>query len=238
MTLTVIGTGFGRTGTDSMREALNMLGFGPCHHMLEVNQNEEQKRLWRALARGENPGWDKLFAGYRSCVDWPSAHYWRELIQLYPDAKVLLTYRSPESWWESFEKTLLAGMAQSTDQASLGLALVRDQVFDGKPGDRAFAIARYQANVDAVKATVPAHRLLVHNLGDGWEPLCKHLGVAVPAQPYPARNSAEDFQRAILNRRGARLQLNRRRRAISSASAPNHGTSTCNRPSALAVCTL
>jgi hypothetical protein len=200
MTIQVIGTGFGRTGTDSMREALNMLGFGPCHHMLEVNGNEEQKRLWRALARGENPGWDVLFAGYNSCLDWPSAHYWRELVREYPDAKVLLTYRSPESWWESFEKTILAGIAQSTDQASLGLALVRDQVFDGKPGDRALAIARYVANVDAVRATVPKERLLVHNLGDGWEPLCAHLGVPVPAAPYPNRNAAAEFKRAILDK--------------------------------------
>lgn len=104
MGLKVIGTGYGRTGTDSLREALNMLGFGPCHHMLEVNASDEQKRLWRALARGENPGWDKLFAGYSACVDWPSAHYWRELVDVYPDAKVVLTYRSPESWWESLRK--------------------------------------------------------------------------------------------------------------------------------------
>jgi hypothetical protein len=98
---------------------------------------------------------------------------------VYPNAKVVLTYRSPESWWQSFENTILAGMAQSTDQESLGLAQVRDQVFSGKPGDKAHAIAIYQANVDAVKATVPKERLLVHNLGDGWEPLCKHLGVPV-----------------------------------------------------------
>lgn len=200
MTLRVIGTGFGRTGTDSMREALNMLGFGPCHHMVEVNANEEQKRLWRALARGENAGWDALFAGYTACVDWPSAHYWRELIDVYPEAKVLLTYRSPDSWWQSFEKTILAGMAQSTEPASLGLALIRDQVFSGKPGERALAIERYVANVDAVRTTVPKERLLVHNLGDGWEPLCAHLGVPVPAAPYPSRNATSDFRRAMLDK--------------------------------------
>ena len=198
MSLTVIGTGFGRTGTDSMREALDILGFGPCHHMLEVNRSAEQKRLWRAHARGDSPGWDRLFAGYSACVDWPSAHYWRELIQIYPHAKVLLTYRSPESWWESFAKTILEGIAHSTEPESLGIALVANQVFGGRPGDRAHAIAVYQANVDAVKATVPAHRLLVHNLGDGWEPLCRHLGVPVPAVPYPRRNSTTDFRRAIL----------------------------------------
>jgi len=198
MALKVIGTGFGRTGTDSMREALEILGFGPCHHMLEVNRSDEQKRLWRAHARGDSPGWEQLFAGYRSCVDWPSAHYWRELIQVYPDAKVLLTYRSPDSWWESFSKTIGEGIARSTEPESLGVALVANQVFGGKFADRAHAIAVYQANVDAVKATVPAHRLLVHNLGDGWDPLCKHLGVPVPAVPYPRRNSTTDFRRVIL----------------------------------------
>jgi hypothetical protein len=198
MSLKVIGTGFGRTGTDSMREALNILGLGPCHHMLEVNASDEQKRLWRARARGENAGWEVLFAGYNSCVDWPSAHYWRELIDAYPEAKVILTYRSPESWWASFEKTIVQGIAQSSDLASLGIALIRDQVFGGRPGDRAHALALYEANVAAVKATVPASRLLVHDLGDGWEPLCKHLGVPVPAAPYPSRNSTDDFKRAIL----------------------------------------
>ncbi len=198
MTLKAIGAGFGRTGTDSMREALDILGFGPCHHMLEVNGNEEQKRLWRALVQGAAPDWDKLFAGYSSCVDWPSAHYWRELIEVYPRAKIVLTYRSPESWWASFEKTIAAGIAASTDPASLGLALIRDKVFGGRPDDRAHAIAAYEANVRAVKALAPPARLLIHNLGDGWEPLCAHLGVAVPEQPYPSRNTTEQFRGAML----------------------------------------
>src|SRR3954469_19626019 len=121
MPIKVIGAGFGRTGTDSMREALDMLGFGPCHHMFEVNAHEEQKRLWRALVRGAAPDWEQLFAGYQSCVDWPSAYYWRELMTVYPKAKVILTYRTPESWWKSFEQTLLAGINASTDAESLGL---------------------------------------------------------------------------------------------------------------------
>jgi hypothetical protein len=198
MALKVIGTGFGRTGTDSMREALNLLGFGPCHHMLEVNASDDQKRLWRALAGGANPGWEALFAGFNSCLDWPSAHYWRELVELYPEAKVVLTYRSPESWWASFEKTILQGIAQSKEMESLGIVLVRDQVFGGRPGDRAHALALYEANVAAVKEKVPASRLLVHNLGDGWEPLCRHLGVPVPASPSPSRNATDDFRRTIL----------------------------------------
>jgi hypothetical protein len=106
MSLKVIGTGFGRTSTDSMREALDLLGFGPCHHMREVTDSETQKRLWRALVKGAAPNWDIIFEGYASCVDWPSAFYWRELIETYPEAKVILTSRSPQSQWESFEKTI------------------------------------------------------------------------------------------------------------------------------------
>ena len=198
MTLKVIGTGFGRTGTDSMREALGMLGFGPCHHMFEVNSNAEQKRLWRAFVQGTPTPWGQLFEGYSSCIDWPSAHYWPELVSTYPQARVILTWRSPESWWASFEKTIVEGLRQSTDPASLGLALIRDQVFGGRPGDRAHAVALYEANVKAVRETVPEERLLVHELGDGWEPLCAHLGVPVPSQPYPSRNTAGEFQDTML----------------------------------------
>ncbi len=194
MTLKVIGAGFGRTGTDSMREALNMLGLGPCHHMLEVNAREDQKQMWRALVKGEAIGWDRLFEGYTSCVDWPSAHYWRELAQFYPQAKVVLTHRSAESWWESFENTLVRAIQASTDPDSLGLALVRDKVFGGRPQDRAHAIAVYEENVRAVKAGIAPERLLVHAADDGWEPLCAFLGVPVPTQPYPSRNSTEQFK--------------------------------------------
>ncbi len=198
MTIEVFGAGFGRTGTDSLREALNMLGLGPCHHMREVNAHPEQKRLWRALAKGEQPSWNELFRGYRSAVDWPSAYYWRELLEVYPKAKVILTYRSAESWWTSFEQTIAQGLKQSDDPESVGIVLIRDQLFGGKVDDRAHAIALYEANVRAVKATVPAERLLVHSLGDGWEPLCEHLGVAVPSEPYPSRNSANEFKQDFL----------------------------------------
>ncbi len=160
--------------------------------------NAEQIRLWRALVQGAPPDWDKLFEGYSSCVDWPSAHYWPELIKAYPKAKVILTCRTPESWWTSFEHTILAGIKKSSDPASLGLALIRDRVFGGNPDDRAHALALYDANVKAVKATVPKDRLLVHNLGDGWEPLCGHLGVPTPSQPYPSRNTASEFKDSTL----------------------------------------
>ncbi len=198
MTLKVIGAGFGRTGTDSMREALNILGFGPCHHMHEVHAHAGQKEMWRALVQGEPMEWAQLFEGYGCCVDWPSAYYWRDLAECYPDAKVVLTYRSAENWWQSFEKTLLPAIQMSTDPNSLGIALVRDQIFAGRPEDRAHAMALYEENVKAVKATIAPERLLVHNLGDGWEPLCEFLGVPVPEQPYPSRNSTKQFREMVL----------------------------------------
>ena len=181
-----------------MREALTILGFGPCHHMMEVMADAKQKGLWRDLAQGSTPDWERLFDGYASCVDWPSAHYWPDLIEAYPEARVILTHRSPESWWASFEKTILQGIQRSEDPESLGIALVANQVFDGRPHDRAHAIQRYEANVNAVLAQVPPERLLVHNLGDGWEPLCAHLGVSVPQQPYPHSNTAGAFQARFL----------------------------------------
>jgi len=112
-----------------MREALNILGFGPCHHMSEVGRDPEQKRLWRALAKGAPPDWEQLFAGYQSCVDFPSAWYWRDLVATYPDAKVILTWRSPESWWESYSKTIAPHTTgEHDDPESIGVALIGRQV--------------------------------------------------------------------------------------------------------------
>jgi len=193
MALNVIGTGFGRTGTDSMREALTILGFGPCHHMFEVLSAPDQKRQWRALAQGAAPDWEQLFAGYVSCVDWPSAAYWPELIKAYPEARVILTWRTAESWWESFSKTILPGILGSTDPESLGRTVIERRVFDGHMAERDHAIAAYEANVAAVKAMVAPERLLIYRLGDGWPPLCAHLGVPVPDLPFPERNKTESF---------------------------------------------
>jgi hypothetical protein len=193
MPLKVIGTGFGRTGTDSMREALTILGFGPCHHMFEVNNSEVQKQRWRALARGASPDWESLFEGFSSCVDWTSSFYWRELIEVYPSARVIHTDRSPASWWQSIENSFLSMSRANVDPDSLGEVLVRGKVFGGSI-QKDNAIAVYEAHRRDVLSTVPSDRLLVHALGDGWDPLCVHLGVPVPDQPYPSRNSAEEFR--------------------------------------------
>lgn len=196
MTLRVIGAAFGRTGTDAMREALNMLGFGPCHHMFEVTENPIMKARWRAFMDSTVADWEALFEGYNSCVDWPSAHYWRELAAIHPQAKIILTWRSPESWWTSFEATILKFVSTTTDRQSVAVRIV-EKAFGDRAGDRDFMIWRYEAHVAEVVATVPAARLLVHRLGDGWEPLCAHLGVPVPAEPYPSRNSTAELQARV-----------------------------------------
>jgi hypothetical protein len=191
MALDVIGAGFGRTGTDSMREALTILGFGPCHHMFEVTQHPVMKARWRAFMDDGVQDWERLFEGYRSCVDWPSVHYWRELVAAWPDARVILTWRDPESWWTSYEATLLTFLRTTQDRESVGVRII-GKAFGDQAGDRDHVLAAYEAHVAEVMATVPQERLLVHRLGDGWGPLCAHLGVAVPDVAYPHRNTAQE----------------------------------------------
>ena len=194
MGLSVIGAGFGRTGTLSMKQALETLGLGPCHHMKEVMARPEQKALWRAAARGEVVDWDAAFAGYGSALDWPAAYFWRQLSAYYPDAKVLLTVRSAESWYESISNTLLKTLESSTDPDSVGLRMIAEGVFGGRLGDRAHAIAVYEKNTAEVQATIPRRRLLTYRLGDGWQPLCRFLDKPVPKVPFPRTNSTEEFK--------------------------------------------
>jgi hypothetical protein len=200
VTLNVIGTGFGRTGTDSMRFALNILGVGPTHHMFELEEGTPLRQPWLDLAKGAEPDWELLFSGYRACVDWPSAYYWRTLIDEYPDAKVLLTLRSAESWWTSFEATLLKHMQSGDDPEGLAVLLIAEQVFGGRPDDRSHAIATYNRNTEAVIESVDPERLLIHNLGDGWDPLCNWLGLSVPEVSYPTGNTTKDLNNRLADK--------------------------------------
>ncbi len=198
--LKMIGAGFGRTGTDSMREALEILGFGSCHHMRELIKDHEHERLWRSVVTGEKPDWDILLGGYAFCVDWPSAYYWPQLVEAFPQAQVILTWRTAESWWTSFEKTLLPRILSFTETEATPKSgeLIGPRVFHDRPDDRAHCIAVYEANVSAVKEKVSLERLLIHGLGDGWESLCAHLDVPVPDIPYPSSNSTSAFQSEFL----------------------------------------
>lgn len=193
MPLEVIGAGFGRTGTESMKLALEMLGFSPCHHMREVHNNPGQLEQWKAVVHGATPDWDMVFEGYRASVDWPSSHYWRELADHYPEAKVLLTVRSPDSWIDSFSRTIGPMVREMDESRSVAPKLIGEIIFDGRPDDREHAIAIYERNTREVQAAVSPERLLTFELGDGWEPLCSFLDVPVPRQPFPRTNSTAEF---------------------------------------------
>lgn len=198
MTLAVIGAGYGRTGTHSMKLALEMLGLGPCHHMASVMADPAQRDLWRAAGRGQLPDWDEAFAGFGSAVDWPSAHFWRETMAHFPKAKVLLTLRSAESWYHSFSETILHTLGPDNDPASFGVTVIRNVIFGGRPNDRAHAIETFNRHNDLVRATAPADRLICHAVGDGWGPLCAGLGLAIPDAPYPNSNSGAEFRANVL----------------------------------------
>ena len=193
MTLAVIGAGFGRTGTESMKLALERLGLGPCHHMKEVLSSPDQLKRWRAIARGGEPDWDAAFDGFGSAVDWPSAFFWRELSEAYPDAKVILTVRSPESWYKSMSNTIFKVLDATKDPDSIGKTLIAERVFGGRYHDRDHAISVYQKNNADVQATFDSDRLLTYHIGDGWDPLCCFLDKPVPDEPFPRSNSTAEF---------------------------------------------
>jgi hypothetical protein len=198
LALDVIGSGLGRTGTKSLQTALNMLGVGPCHHMAEVFMHPESMALWIEAGNGR-PQWDLIFADYRSAVDYPSAAYWRELTLHYPDAKVIHTTRDPEAWFESTQATIFArdGLAVQAITSGAEPAGAFFSSFTGPLkghlNDRSFLIDHFRRHNEEILATIPADRLLVYQAGQGWEPLCEFLGLAVPIEPYPFENSRAEF---------------------------------------------
>ncbi|HEY0417879.1 MAG TPA: sulfotransferase [Acetobacteraceae bacterium] len=201
MALSVIGTGFGRTGTNSLKLALEQLGLGPCHHMHEVRRSPEQHAYWSALARGERVDWDTVFAGFGSACDWPSCHFWRELAAHYPAARVIHTTRPAEAWWGSFSQTImpllrdLHNTADPTAKArgAMAYAIIAEQTFGAAMDNKQAALAAYRRREEEVRAEIPAERLLVFDVAEGWEKLCRFLGLPAPAGPFPRTNSTADF---------------------------------------------
>lgn len=195
MALQVIGAGWGRTGTASLKLALEMLGFDPCHHMMEVIGHPEQIRLWQDVAAGR-PDWDAIYGGFRATVDFPGCLHWRALLARWPDAKVLLSVRPAEEWFQSTQETIFSKRLHETTRDSPFGAML-DAVLHRPLGaaldDRAGLIAAYERHNQAVISEVPADRLLVFNVREGWAPLCAWLGLPVPEAPFPRVNSREEF---------------------------------------------
>jgi hypothetical protein len=227
-TLAVIGAGFGRTGTLSLRLALERLGFAPCDHMSANFERPARFAHWLEAVRRKHAGlpidWRPLLDGYRAAVDWPAAYFWRELAAAHPLAKVILTTRDPDRWYESAQATIWAArqarqatplarwrarLAAVADPAlGRGFRTVEETVWAGSLGgqfaDRAETLRRFNAHNADVVAAIAAERLLVFDVKDGWGPLCAFLSVPVPDEPFPRANDAAEFaQRQRAQGKGA-----------------------------------
>lgn len=217
MSIELIGAGLPRTGTLTQKLAFEALGLAPCYHWVNVLADlPTQLPLWNRALDGEAP-WDEVFAGQRSSTDWPGGYFYRELMEAYPDAKVLLSVRDGESWEPSFRETIVnmsfgesvmplvsRARAQIDPMWASYLALV-DRMFWGPQGTFANGhepqqlIEQMHAHNEQVKRTVPPERLLVWRVTDGWEPLCEFLGVAVPDEPLPHANDRATFLGRVID---------------------------------------
>lgn len=201
MSLSVIGAGFGRTGTMSLKVALEQLGFGPCYHMVEcLPKGPDHYRLWEDAVAGK-PDWDAIFAGFNSTVDFPACGSYAALADHYPDAKVVLSIREPEKWFESTQQTIFAPHWMVYLPNSMAGPFMKSTIndyFDNRMHDRDFLIRRFNEHVAEVQARIPAERLLTFEVKQGWGPLCEFLEVPVPAEPFPHINDTAETQ-AIIN---------------------------------------
>jgi hypothetical protein len=214
----MIGAGFGRTGTTSLKAALETLGFGPSYRLDEVFKHPEQVAFWEAARRGERVDWEGFFTGYGVAVDWPAFFFYGELMKAFPEAPVILTVRDPGRWYESVRSTiygihkLSAGPAPVRQAFALaghfapgvtGIARLADRtlwdgLFDGRFEDRSFAIEMFHRHNAEVRRRVPPERLLVYDVKEGWAPLCDFLGVEVPDEPFPHLNDSREMRRRLL----------------------------------------
>ena len=216
MNLKVIGAGFGRTGTMSLKAALEELGFGPCYHMSEVFENSSHPDEWNAAAVGKKVNWENLLEDYAATVDWPSCSFYEELMEVYPDAKVLLSVRDPERWYESTSNTIynirrittsskffaVVGRLnpRMTSVARMVNNLIWEGTFDGRFEDKQYAIEVFNRHNEEVRERVPKDRLLVYEVKEGWGPLCDFLGVEVPETPFPHLNDSDSFRKMFVRR--------------------------------------
>lgn len=200
MTLRVVGAGLGRTGTSSLKVALEQLLGAPCYHMFEVLAHPEHIEQWQLAADGGSPDWHRLFEGYAAAVDWPAASFWPEIAEAFPEAIVLLSVRPTDEWWRSADETIWAvsrrpappGTTFEQQQAMIRAVLANrftPQWSEEQPSKEAYD--RHNADV---RARVPKERLLEWAPRDGWGPICEALGLPVPEAPFPHTNSTADFR--------------------------------------------
>lgn len=205
MALKVIGAGLGRTATFSLKFALEHVGLGPCYHMSEVFACARRNvPLWLDVVNGR-PDWDAIFDGYLSTTDYPACSYWRELADYYPDAKVVLSVRDADSWFESVSETIFSDQMQGSLAGSPVETMMQGVIFDAfgdRRTDRAFMTDWFKRRNQKVIDALPRERLLVFSPKDGWKPLCSFLGVPLPDEPFPRINRRDELNEASRERGG------------------------------------
>jgi hypothetical protein len=205
MALRVIGAGLGRTGTSSLKSALETLLGGRCYHMYELRARPQDVPLWERALAGEPLEWDQIFGEFAATVDWPAASFWPELTAAYPGARVLLSRReTAEAWWASMEQTIVAVMRAPLPDDDPALARQRrvtkailDLRLDERWSERERAIAAYERHNERVRSAVRAERLIEWEPGQGWGPLCEGLGVPEPREPFPHLNTTPEFREIV-----------------------------------------
>lgn len=201
MTMRVVGAGLGRTGTHSLKIALEKLIGAPCYHMIEVFGHPDHMSVWLRAAVGEAIDWEQFLAGYDAIVDWPGASFWRDMSEAFPDAIILLSTRADaDAWWRSASKTIFEILhtpdAESNEFHSMWKAIA-DNRFTKRTDDRDTAMAAYERHNAEVRATADPSRLVEWQPGDGWDPLCAALGVPVPDEPFPHVNTTDEFRAMV-----------------------------------------
>lgn len=217
MTIKVIGAGLPRTGTSSVKIALEELGFAPCYQMRELLSHPEQINFWTQASRGKAIDWDLLFKDYQGTVDFPSYRYYEQLLQYYPDAKVILTVRDAYAWYDSVLKTIYQVTEPSSGQKFLKTLELLDSSrkqdldriwsfvekelwqldFQGKFAEKQYAIQVFHQHIEEVKQNVPLNQLLVYQVTEGWESLCRFLNVPIPNKPFPCLNKRATFKQRL-----------------------------------------
>ncbi len=199
MALRVIGAGLGRTGTTSLKQALEQLLGGPCYHMLEVRERTADPDAWGDAYEGRLPAWDSFFDGYRATVDWPAAPFWSEISKAFPDALILLSVRDPDVWWRSASATIFPALAtyfapDAPDDGWTRMGRGMMTHFTPEWQNEASAKSAYLAHNEHVRATVPKERFLEWRPEEGWDPICRALHLDVPDQSFPYINTTTEAQ--------------------------------------------
>ena len=200
MELAVVGAGVGRTGTQSLKVALEQLLDAPCHHMAEILGDPAQIPAWIDAIEGRPVDWSAMLARYRAIVDWPGGAFWRELSTANPEALVLLSVRDPEAWYRSASNTIFLAFDNMPAELQPWMSEVRKLLhdrFSDRFDDPTAMMDAFVRHNESVRAEVPAGRLLEWTPGDGWEPICERLGLPVPTEPFPVTNTTNEFREMI-----------------------------------------